>query len=138
MALKKRVSPKAAAVAAETKAPKRVRKTPVKAAAPAAAAESEPVNGGKRGRAKDLLLYVDQYAPVWPALPEAEDTQVTLSSEIAPRGKTQIIVGEFMESQGRKKTTANMIIDHLNENEVPNSRGVVSHMINKGILEVAA
>jgi len=123
----------AEAVAEEKAAPKR-RSRPRKAAAAEAVPEKANGNGASRGRAKDELLFVEQYVPVWDALSEGKDTPVTLAGDV--RGKTQEAVAEFLDSRGRKKTTAQMVIDHLVDQELKNASGVVSHMINKGLLAV--
>ena len=100
--------------------------------------EDEPEEKpAKKGRPKADLLYVEQYKPVWDKLPEGEDSVVVLSDDVPARGAVQLMIADFMESRGRKKTTAAMVMDHLEAEGKGNVNGVVSHAINKGVLAVA-
>lgn len=100
-------------------------------AAPADEDETEAPK--KAGRAKTTLIYVEQYAPVWDELENGKATTVVLG-EKAPRGTRQVEIVEALKARGRKKTTAQQLIDGA---EFGNADGIVSHMINAGVLEPA-
>ena len=127
------------AAAAEEKAPAN-RRGRRKAAVAEDEEEEEQVETKKRGAPsgpRDEMLYVEQYAPVWDALDDGKDTRIGVNDDcLPPRGKVQKNVVEFVESRGRKKTTAQDVIDFLNDEGNVDANGIASHMINKGILAV--
>ena len=86
----------------------------------------------KAKREKAQLLYVAQYAPVWDELTDGKASVVVLG-EKAPRGVRQNDVVDMLKARGRKKTTAQNLID---EAEFGNADGIISHMINAGVLDI--
>jgi hypothetical protein len=95
--------------------------------------DEKPAKAKKAKANGEKLLFVEKYAPVWDALPDGMDTQVCVG-EKAPRGIRQTEVIDFIKSRGRKKTTAKMVLDGLED--VFNINGIFSHMINQGTVGI--
>lgn len=106
--------------------PKRGRKA---AAAPAAAPKKE------KEKEKVDLLYGPQYTIIFDELPNGRDTALCVGDQ-EPRGPRQIEAMEALRGRGKKKTTVTMLLDALED--TANKDGIVSHMINKGVIGVAA
>jgi hypothetical protein len=109
------------------------------------AAETEPAAEApkkeRKSRAKQKGIYTEINERVWDALPEGHDTVVTLGDPEefgAPRGRKQVAIADFIQSRGRKKTTAKIVLDNVEEESDRNDMdSVLSHMINLGRVEAA-
>lgn len=110
----------------EAPAPKRGRKA---AAAPAAVVAPAPK------KEKVDLLYGPQYTIIFDELPNGRDTALCVGDQ-EPRGPRQIETMEALRGRGKKKTTVTVLLDTLGD--TANKDGIVSHMINKGVIGVAA
>lgn len=104
----------------------------------AKAAEPEDEPEEKAPRAKQERLFVES-GLVWDELDDGKDTKVRLDKEApAARGNVQTAVYEYMGEKGRRGAKASDIIGMMQEEEIGKGResGVVSHLINVGVLEV--
>ena len=101
-------------------------------AAPEPEPEAAPAKRGRKPKDPDAP------AEPWKDV-DVEDTDKIVVGEKPPRGKHQVALVEFIESRGRKATTAAMLYDELEQDEVPKAYSdyIIKNSIHRDVMALA-
>jgi hypothetical protein len=107
-----------------------------------AKAETAEPKAASAGRAPKETVYVsgDEITSLWDELEDGKDTRITINGDaVAPHGKRQIQVVDFVKSQGRKKVTAADAIADLEDDGVNTAYATwtVATCLNHGVISAA-